>query len=246
MAECIRTFVNRENVKKFATCLSYFYVTTLRISGSLLVTSNMHFQEIVDLSIMLDEMLVSDDQQIILMGSQMREKFNKYWGDPQKMNNLIFFAHVFDPTSKIKHLLYTLKALFGPEKGIKLFDTVNDKLTILFVEYEKADVRVIDSRGLCTFQELQNEVVSAQTPILPPPTKRHMSLMKAKFDEQNKGDNSGSRKSEMELYLSEATVENDDDFNILKWRKLNSERFPILSRMARDILVVPIYIVASE
>ncbi|XP_055961060.1 zinc finger BED domain-containing protein RICESLEEPER 2-like [Mercurialis annua] len=181
MAECIPTFVDWENVKKFATCLSYFYVTTLRISGSLYVTSNMHFQEIVDLSIMLDEMLNSEDHQIILMSRKMREKFNKYWGDPQKMNNLIFFAHVFDPTSKMKHLLFALKALFGPEQGLKLFDTVNDKLTILFAEYEKAYVHGGSSAYVSLSQS--SEAVSAQTPILPPPAKRHMSLMKAKFDE---------------------------------------------------------------
>ena len=32
----------------------------------------------------------------------------------------------------------------------------------------------------------------------------------------------------------------------MRWWKLNSERFPLLSRMARDILAVPISIVASE
>ncbi|XP_055961910.1 zinc finger BED domain-containing protein RICESLEEPER 2-like [Mercurialis annua] len=207
MIESIPNFFDWETVKKFATCLSYFYVTTLRISGSLYVTSNMHFQEICDLSIMLDEMLVNEDIEIVQMGRKMREKFNKYWGP-------------------------------------KLFQTVNDKLTSLFVEYQKASVNATSSAYVSLSQS--SEGVSAQTPVLPPPAKKHMSLMKAKFDIQNKGIESDSRKSELEVYLSEATVENDDAFNILKWWKLNSGRFPILSRMARDILVVPISTVASE
>ncbi|XP_055959936.1 zinc finger BED domain-containing protein RICESLEEPER 2-like [Mercurialis annua] len=244
MIESIPNFFDWETVKKFATCLSYFYVTTLRISGSLYVTSNMHFQEICDLSIMLDEMLVNEDIEIVQMGRKMRDKFNKYWGDPQKMNVLIFFSHVFDPTNKMKHLLFALSSLFGSDQGPKLFETVNDKLTSLFLEYQKASVNATSSAYVSLSQSAEG--VSAQTPVLPPPAKKHMSLMKAKFDIQNKSIESGSRKSELEVYLSEATVENDDAFNILKWWKLNSGRFPILSRMARDILAVPISTVASE
>ena len=41
-------------------------------------------------------------------------------------------------------------------------------------------------------------------------------------------------------------MEDDGNFDILRWWKLNCERFPILSRMARDVLGVPISTVASE
>ena len=41
-------------------------------------------------------------------------------------------------------------------------------------------------------------------------------------------------------------MDDEGAFDILRWWKLNSERFPILSRMARDILAVPISTVAFE
>ncbi|XP_055962336.1 zinc finger BED domain-containing protein RICESLEEPER 2-like [Mercurialis annua] len=215
MIESIPDFVDWETVKKFATCLSYFYVTTLRISGCLYVTSNMQFQEICDLSIMLDGMLSSDDIEIRQMGRKMRDKFNKYWGDPQKMNLLIFFAHVFDPTSKMKHLLFALSSLFGSDQGKVLFETVNCKLTSLFDEYEKAYVNGGASAYISLSQSI--EVVSAQVPIMPSPAKKHLSLMKAKFNEHNKESSvSGTRKSELELYLSETTVDSEKEFLILK------------------------------
>ena len=52
-------------------------------------------------------------------------------------------------------------------------------------------------------------------------------------------------KSELDRYLGEATEEDDDDFDILKWWKVNLPRFPILAQMARDVLAVPISTVAS-
>ena len=57
----------------------------------------------------------------------------------------------------------------------------------------------------------------------------------------------GDRKSELDLYLNEAVFDDDKrDFDLLKWRQLNSLRFPILAQMARDILAVPIFTIASE
>ena len=41
----------------------------------------------------------------------------------------------------------------------------------------------------------------------------------------------GSKKSDLDLYLNEAIVEEDGKFDVLKWWKLNSERFPILSKL---------------
>ena len=41
-------------------------------------------------------------------------------------------------------------------------------------------------------------------------------------------------------------IEEDGTFDILRWWKINSERFPILSTLARDVLAVPISTIASE
>ena len=55
----------------------------------------------------------------------------------------------------------------------------------------------------------------------------------------------GSKQFELEMYLSEAIVE-EDGLDVLPWWKLNCERFSILARMARDVLAFPISTVASE
>ncbi|XP_012465932.1 zinc finger BED domain-containing protein RICESLEEPER 2-like [Gossypium raimondii] len=52
--------------------------------------------------------------------------------------------------------------------------------------------------------------------------------------------------SELDKYLAEANEEFVEDFDILLWWKVNSPRFPTLSKMARDVLAIPISTVASE
>ncbi|KAJ1692993.1 hypothetical protein LUZ63_009691 [Rhynchospora breviuscula] len=60
--------------------------------------------------------------------------------------------------------------------------------------------------------------------------------------------NSEAPKSELDDYLAtdldEASV--DEEFDILTWWKMKVPKYPILSRLARDILAVPISTVASE
>ena len=56
----------------------------------------------------------------------------------------------------------------------------------------------------------------------------------------------GSKKTELEIYLTEVIIEEEGNFDVLRWWKLNLERFPTLSRLAHDVLVVLISTVASE
>ncbi|KAL0290620.1 UNVERIFIED_CONTAM: Zinc finger BED domain-containing protein RICESLEEPER 2 [Sesamum angustifolium] len=54
-------------------------------------------------------------------------------------------------------------------------------------------------------------------------------------------------KSELDSYLNEE-IETDESpsFSITEWWKLHTPRFPILARLARDVLAMPISTVASE
>ena len=74
-----------------------------------------------------------------------------------------------------------------------------------------------------------------------------MSLLKARFKKHkmNLGFG-GSKKTDLDIYLSETVIKDDGPFDILRWWKMNADRFPILSILARDVLAVPISTVASE
>ena len=55
-----------------------------------------------------------------------------------------------------------------------------------------------------------------------------------------------ARRCELQLYLEEDFHPRVPDFDILKWWSVNSQRYPILGRIARDVLAVPASTVASE
>ena len=60
------------------------------------------------------------------------------------------------------------------------------------------------------------------------------------------GSTSTNTRTELDKYLAKDTEELTAEFDLLEWWKCNAPRFPILSKMARDILAIPISTVASE
>ena len=49
----------------------------------------------------------------------MNEKFKKYWGEPQKMNKMIFISFVLDPHNKLDYVPFAIVDMFGKEVGGK-------------------------------------------------------------------------------------------------------------------------------
>jgi hypothetical protein len=57
---------------------------------------------------------------------------------------------------------------------------------------------------------------------------------------------SNNTKSELDKYLAEETEDTEMKIDLLVWWKASEQRFPILSRLARDVLAIPISSIASE
>ena len=77
------------------------------------------------------------------------------------------------------------------------------------------------------------------------------SLMRSRYNKKRmrtcgEGSTSSNMRTELDKYLAEDTEELTAEFDLLEWWKLNAARFPVLSKMARDILAIPISTVASE
>ncbi|CAI9282992.1 unnamed protein product [Lactuca saligna] len=56
----------------------------------------------------------------------------------------------------------------------------------------------------------------------------------------------GFEKTELDDYLAKNLLPNEEGFDILMWWKCNGSKFPILQKIARDVLVIPISTIASK
>ncbi|KAF7815256.1 zinc finger BED domain-containing protein RICESLEEPER 2-like [Senna tora] len=68
----------------------------------------------------------------------------------------------------------------------------------------------------------------------------------SEFYSQVKKKQNDDKKNELERYLDDDVEFNYDGFDILKWWKSKTVKHPILSRIARDVLAIPISTVSSE
>ncbi|XP_019172864.1 PREDICTED: zinc finger BED domain-containing protein RICESLEEPER 2-like [Ipomoea nil] len=242
LSDSIPNFMDWLSVQSLVNFLKGFYEMTVRISGSLYVTSNTFFSEISDLGCMLDDMVNSVSTSEKEMGSHMKQKFEKYWGDPEKMNILIFYANILDPRDKIEYMPAQFAQLYGDEKGKSCFEKVQSSMVLMFNDYT-ATYHVQSASPTVQLQSTQSEPVHSQTSVGKP-----QARMKSQLKKQRMESGGSSKETELQIYLSEKLVEDEEnvDFDVLRWWKVNSDRFPILSRMARDVLAVPISTVASE
>ncbi|KAK2424933.1 zinc finger BED domain-containing protein DAYSLEEPER [Trifolium repens] len=165
------------------------------------------------------------------MTKRMKDKFDKYWSEYSVTLSL---GNVLDPTSKLEFLKFCFKKLY-PNNYEDKIKKVKDGLHDLFDEYKKDMVP--------TSSSLDSSSRNTQSHSVGQSLKNTSFFKEYRQEMIQKMSNDG--KSELEIYLDEKCLPNDD-VDILQYWKLNSVRFPQLAIMACDILSIPITTVASE
>ncbi|KAG4957721.1 hypothetical protein JHK85_044101 [Glycine max] len=69
------------------------------------------------------------------MAKNMKEKYQKYWGDPNKLNMLLLIVVVLDPRSKVKYMNWEIDQLFDVNKANGSNSRLKSSLKSLFNEY---------------------------------------------------------------------------------------------------------------
>ncbi|CAL1390061.1 unnamed protein product [Linum trigynum] len=118
--------------------LGRFYEFTLKISGSKYTTSNLFLKEVHSLYHLINkwETEVEKDLDLSIMASKMKMKYEKYWGDVDKMNKLLYIATVMDLRYKLDFVDFALKKVY-PEggKGARMAGDVKKATFDLFAHY---------------------------------------------------------------------------------------------------------------
>ncbi|XP_019194886.1 PREDICTED: zinc finger BED domain-containing protein RICESLEEPER 2-like [Ipomoea nil] len=236
LGNSIPDFMDWKSVGSLVQLLKCFYDMTIRISDSLYVTSNTFFTGISDLYCLVKGM-VEVGGAVGVMGKNMKTKFEKYWGDVEKMNLMIFFANILDPRDKLEYMPTQFNHMYGEEKGKPFYDKVVAALAELFDDYSTSASSTVSS---VPSVPVSVQATSASSVSVGKP----QHFLKSQIKKQRL-ESGGKKQTELDMYLSEGIVEEEEYFDILGWWKINSARFPVLSKLARDVLAIPISTVAS-
>ncbi|KAL4574512.1 hypothetical protein LXL04_021344 [Taraxacum kok-saghyz] len=233
-------FKDFEEIKKTIDFLENFKTKTEKVSCSTKPLIHQFTREILDISLHLTNW--SLDPGFVEMVPGMKEKYDKYWGDYEKMCDFVFFAVLLDPQCKSQFLLYTFREMI---KYTKEQEMTTSSIELKAREMVRETKRKMDGffktylenydTGLSSQQQTPQQVVDC--------------------DDDNdffgnylssRGVNSRMVETELESYLNEPPIKYSKNFDILSWWKLNGLRYPMVAQMAKDILGIQISTVASE
>ena len=67
----------------------------------------------------------------------MRAKFDKYWGNVEKMNMLIYVASILDLRKKIEFVRFCFLEMYDIEQASLMITNVKKEIEELFEEYKR-------------------------------------------------------------------------------------------------------------
>ncbi|XP_074374790.1 zinc finger BED domain-containing protein RICESLEEPER 1-like [Apium graveolens] len=176
------------------------------------------------------------------MANAMKEKFDKYWGESNLMMSI---GAVMDPRFKLKLLSYCFPVIYPMEgQSEQKLAHLNVVLHDLYQEYVAEDSKIKGLTPDSSQISSSDKYNCSDDKEIPACMNEYEAFIR------ESGAALEPVKSELDDYLSEGIfILNDSStkkFDALSWWKGNSAKYPILSRMARDILVVPLSTVTSE
>ncbi|KAL4600243.1 hypothetical protein ACB092_11G184500 [Castanea dentata] len=229
MLDCALKF---ENVKTFVKFLGIFYEATLRFSGSLFVTSNTYFHELISIEDQLQQLCsVDGDPLLKSMAVEMKKKYDKYWGSIDNINLMLFVAVVLDPRYRLKYVNFLFREWYGKEKGDAMSSKVRDALKRLYVERVGQNGASSSSgNGASLSRDSMPSVGNASL-------SDRIKIYNNRFKQHLANEDGVESKSELDRYL----LESSKDPN-----KMNSSRYRVLYQIACDVLAILVSTVASE
>ncbi|XP_050229246.1 zinc finger BED domain-containing protein RICESLEEPER 2-like [Mercurialis annua] len=214
-----------EKIEKISKFLDDFYDITCAFSGSKYPTASLYFPRIFMAYLSLKEKMDSNDEYLKEMAVNMMTKFEKYWAD---FNTTLAITVILDPRYTIQFVDWGYKKLYGLHSS--QFRNVKDSLFSLFEEYSSRAPSRLNGNG-SNGQELIDD-------------SRYVFKEFDTFESEEFG--GARKKSQLEQYLDEKKVERTANIDVLAFWKANQFYYPELSHMPRDVLSIPITIVASE
>ncbi|XP_042387768.1 zinc finger BED domain-containing protein RICESLEEPER 2-like [Zingiber officinale] len=227
-----------DKTQKICSLLEAFWTAIHIISGSEYPTSNLFLQEVQKIKSALDIYAQHEDLFLKQLASKMKKKFDKYWGD---CNLLMAIAAVLDPTKKMLAVEFCFPKLYSELDASKHISKVKEIINSLYEEYVVEET----NKGVSHLHESESFGSSSVRR-----SQQNSVYNWDDFDEYcAKVETSETKKSELVDYLEKGRLKKNEIpkiFSCLEWWRMNRMQYPILSKIAADILAIPVSSVASE
>ncbi|XP_058115568.1 zinc finger BED domain-containing protein RICESLEEPER 2-like [Magnolia sinica] len=221
-----------ENLCKY---LKVLYNAANVFTGITHPTANIYFHEVWKIKLELMHAAGSEDAIVSSLTKQMHERFDKYWKDCSLALAVIV---VMDPRFKMKLVEFSYSKIYG-EDAYTFIKIVSDGIRDLYLEYA-ADPQPLTPVYLENGPANNTVEGTVGTPL---PNDDGLQDFDVFISETTNGRRT---QTELDQYLEEALIPRIQDFDILDWWKLNKLKYPNLSKMARDVLAIPISTVTSD
>ncbi|XP_059443839.1 zinc finger BED domain-containing protein RICESLEEPER 2-like isoform X2 [Corylus avellana] len=227
-------------VENVCQLLQVFNNVTNIILRSDYPTANLFLFEVWRMKQVLAEKCRDQNENIKSLAQKMNAKFEKYWGE---CSLLMAIAAVLDPSGKMRIIRFCFPLIYQEPEATTNIEFVLTVLHELYNEYVK------EHNSSVMEQNVQGNACESSS------NSNSISMVGGNAQSGKARFRSFLRtvqpiKSELQLYLEEGLYICDrgsyEKFNALDWWKANTSKFRILSKLARDILSIPITTVSSE
>lgn len=208
-------------------CLENFYDLTELLSGTSYPTANLFYRGFCAIRELLSKWINHKNLTIRQMATAMSEKFEKYWGCS---STSLAVACFFDPRYKKKIIEFYMRKFAGDYYQVQLeeFVTVVKKLYQFYSASKPAA-----SSTTVGVDASPAETLGA---------KRYSELESFLYEDSG---SDGNDLNELDLYMAEPLLK-QESFDILAYWKNKTDKCPVLSQIARDLLAIQVSTVASE
>lgn len=219
-----------KQIETLCTYLKPLFDTANLLTTAATPTTNTFFHEAWKIQLELARAAASEDPFVSSLTKFMQEKFDKYW---KSCCFILAIAVVMDPRFKMKLVEFSFSKIYG-EEAASYVKVVDDGIHELFLEYVALPLPLTPAYA----EEANGASIKPEDPQGMGISSNGLGL--TDFDVYIMETTSQLAKSELDQYLEESLLPRVHEFDVIGWWKLNRIKYPTLSKMARDILSIPV------
>ncbi|XP_074363944.1 zinc finger BED domain-containing protein DAYSLEEPER-like [Apium graveolens] len=214
-------------IEILTTYLNLLFDTARPLTTSVILTTDKFFLRMCSIWLELAHASTTVDSFVSNITIPMKTLFDKYWNSCYL---ILAAAVVMNPLYKMKLVEFNFGKIYGDQAAFYI-KYVKEGVHELFNEYTEHS---LNFTNVSLNLDEGGPAMSSNGPGL------------SDFDMYIKEARNQQSKSELDQYLEESVLPRVPKFDVLGWWKLNKNKYPTLSKMARDMLSVPVCSVGPD